>query len=98
MKGVDIAGRIFKMSQYCDDTTLFVADAQSADNAISIVRDFATFSGLQLNMNKCNFMWLGSKRLCENPICGRVPADMIKILGVNFNAREDCTQANLQAV
>ena len=96
VKGIEISEKMFKVSQYCDDTTLFVADAQSADNAIEIVKQFGKISGLELNMDKCNFMWLGKEKLCENQICGRTPVKIVKILGANFSATEDCSRANLE--
>lgn len=40
VKSIEISGRVFKVSEYCDDTTLFVAEKQSAYNAIEIVRHF----------------------------------------------------------
>ena len=96
--GIEASGRTFKVSQYCDDTTLFVTDAQSAELAISIVRDFGAVSGLELNLDKCKFMWLGRKRFDTMSICGRAPTDIIKILGVKFSATRDCEQDNLDPV
>ena len=98
VKGIEVSGRNFKISQYCDDMTLFVADAQSADKALQIVREFGVFSGLELNIDKCSFMWLGKAKWDQNTICGRAPTSVIKILGVKYSATRDCRQANLDAV
>ena len=61
VRGIDVDGITFKVSQYCDDTTLFVKDTASAENAINTVRDFGHRSGLKLNLDKCDFMWLGQR-------------------------------------
>ena len=98
VSGIEISDEVFKVLQYCDDTTLFVADARSANSAIKIVREFGSVSGLELNIDKCSFMWLGKKRCSESPICERAPAKTIKILVVNFSAKEDCRQINVENV
>ena len=88
----------FKLSQYCDDTTLFIEDLASADEAVKIIHDFGNVSGLQLNMDKCEFMWIGENRNCTVPICGRTPVRQIKVLGAVFSAVRDCEDDNLQKV
>ena len=98
VEGIELSGTIFKISQYCDDTTLFVKDSTSAERVIDIVRDFGKDSGLQLNMDKSDFMWLGPKRRSGEEICGREPVDKIKILGVWFSANENCNRINTEAV
>ena len=64
-----MSNNVFKISQYCDDTTLFVNDLSSADNAIGIVKEFGAASGLQLNIDKCDFMWLGKNRFSQDLVC-----------------------------
>ena len=98
IKGIEIAGREFKISQYCDDTTLFVRDSFAATEAIKIIEEFGSISGLRLNLNKCQFMWLGSKKHAVDLICGRSPVRQLKILGVQFSAVQDCTDASVQAI
>lgn len=98
VQGVEIAGKHFKLSQYCDDMTLFVKDGVSAANAIEMVEQFGLVSGLELNLEKCDFMWLGEKRFCEQSICGHPSAEKVKILGIWFSSRHDCTGENVEAV
>ena len=98
VKGIEVSHNIFKISQYCDDTTLFVNNISSADNVICIVNEFGTASGLELNMDKCDFMWLGRRRNCQNRVCGKDPVKSIKILGVTFSATVDCNLVNLESV
>ena len=45
--GINVSGNTFKISQYCDDTTIFVKDHVSAENVIEIVHEFGKLSGLQ---------------------------------------------------
>ena len=98
VRGIDVDGITFKVSQYCDDTTLFVKDTASAENAINTVRDFGHRSGLKLNLDKCDFMWLGTKKQSKQVVCGREPVDKIKILGVWFSAIGNCDDRNTEAV
>ena len=56
-----------KITQYADDTTLFVRDELEAQQAITIIETFGTLSGLRLNKTKCEGLWLGrNKHLQEN--------------------------------
>ena len=49
-----------KIQQYADDTTIFVKGLSNLNNALKIVDQFTKFSGLRLNRNKCEGMWVGS--------------------------------------
>ena len=98
VKGINITGREFRMSQYCDDTTLFVENLTSATEAIKIIEEFGNISGLKLNLDKCKFMWIGEKRQSDELICGHVPVKQLKILGVKFSAVQDCGEANIEGI
>ena len=98
IEGIKVAGREFRLTQYCDDTTLFVRDLTSASAAVNIIEDFGNISGLQLNMSKSQFMWIGKKRDSEEMICDHVPVKQLKILGVIFSAVRDCTDDNMRPI
>ena len=98
IRGIQVTGVTFKISQYCDDTTLFVENDVSAKQAIDEVRDFGSISGLQLNIDKCDFMRIGKRKNCREFVCGRQPVLKIKILGVWFSATENCNDVNAEAV
>ena len=71
MKGTQInhseATTTIKIQQYADDTTLFLQDKEDLDEAINILNNFKYISGLSINTNKSEAMWLGlNKHRREN--------------------------------
>ena len=62
------------------------------------MREFGTFSGVELNMDKCDFMWLGRQRSSEQPICDYSPVKLTKILGIYLSATQNCSSFNANAV
>ena len=48
-----------KIMQYADDCILFLNDKNELCTAISLLRDFQHVSGLELNLSKCEGLWLG---------------------------------------
>ena len=77
--------KIVKIAQYADDTSLFLRDRTDVKNALTIVEQFAVFSGLKLNKNKTEAMRLGKNdenvAITENIKCTLT----IKILGIYFS-------------
>lgn len=91
-----------KLTQFADDTTIFVKDNVSINNVIKVLDEFAVLSGLHLNKAKCDTVWIGANRYNKNQV-GNIhwkfyPNNDIKILGVILNPCkkiEDMT-ANLE--
>ena len=54
-----------KRTQYADDLTLFLSDENSITKAISYAHDIYVLSGLKLNKEKTQAMWIGSLKLNE---------------------------------
>lgn len=52
IKGIDLQGEAYKLSQYADDLSLFCRNGPSLEVALGQIQDFGTYSGLQLNLNK----------------------------------------------
>ena len=48
-----------KVMQYADDCILFLNDKNELCTAISLLHDFQHVSGLELNLSKCEGVWLG---------------------------------------
>jgi len=51
-----------KLSQYADDTTVLLSDAQSLSKLFDLLSLFERCSGLKLNQTKSEMLWLGSMR------------------------------------
>ena len=49
-----------KISQYADDTTVFVKDIQSVHDLFHLLNQFESCSGLKINQSKSELLWLGS--------------------------------------
>lgn len=60
IKGISIGEFEYKLSQYADDSNLFLRDVNSIESAISLISRFTNVSGLNLNLNKTIGMWLGN--------------------------------------
>ena len=53
---------MLKLIQYADDTIMFLGDENSVHRLIRLLKTFGNFSGLKVNKEKSDAMWLGSKR------------------------------------
>ena len=59
IRGITCNNRSFQITQLADDTTLFLADLESAVIRISLFQTFASVSGLTLNLDKSEIIPLG---------------------------------------
>ena len=72
-----------KIVQYADDTTGIFRDVLSAKNFLYTLNRFATCSGLKLNIEKTEAMWLGADKMNKNkPLGINWPDKPIKLLGL----------------
>jgi len=60
IEGITIFNTMHKISQFADDTSLFLKNIDSITNAIEILRLCGNISGLKLNIGKTKAIWLGS--------------------------------------
>ena len=67
IRGITCNNRSFQIIQLADDTTLFLADLESAVISISLFQTFASVSGLILNLDKSEIIPLG-KNIHKNII------------------------------
>ena len=58
--GIQVKGKEIKICQYADDTTCFVRNKTSIDKLLMILDNFGKCSGLKINTEKTEAMWLGS--------------------------------------
>ena len=59
--GLSIANVHFKILQFADDTVLILNNIESLRGCLSILNDFALYSGLRLNTSKSEVFALGNK-------------------------------------
>ena len=59
VKGLLFDDKVLKMTQYADDTCLFVENTESLENALTIFENFYRYAGLRLNKEKTDIIWLG---------------------------------------
>ena len=87
IKGLVIKEKEIKISQFADDTTVFLEDLDSVKETFRLLDKFSSLSGLRVNSNKCEAMWLGAtkkKNIEEKPLGLKWP-NSIKILGIHFS-------------
>ena len=90
IKGIRIGEELLKIIQLADDTTLFLKDLSSVEEAIDLFNDFGRHSGLRLNIDKTEIVPLGTLCLTENVLPRNIKNITIKrtsfkTLGVWFS-------------
>ena len=85
VSGVKLGDKEIRQIMYADDITIFVKDVNSAEKLKRILEDFEHVSGLKVNKDKTNFIWLGNEREKPGSILFGHSVEEIKILGVYFS-------------
>ena len=61
LHGIIIDNKEYKISQYADDTQLFLNGSEnSLRETLDILQKFYTMSGLRMNAEKTKAIWIGS--------------------------------------
>ena len=94
IKGIQIAGIEYLLSQFADDTTILLDGSEnSLDEALKILNTFALASGLKLNSTKTRAVWIGSKKFSGETFNHRLKLDWnqtdFTILGIKFSCNID---------
>ena len=89
--GIDINGYEVKISQFADDTTIFLDGSQlSLQTALNTIETFGTISGLLMNTSKTKIIWLGRNRFLKDKLNISVKLDWdnqeFNVLGITFDA------------
>ena len=85
IKGIKIGNEETKLLQFADDTTVVLADTDSAVKLFEILNSFEIISGLKINCSKTEGMWIGTLRNHKaKPFGIKWPDEPIKALGVYF--------------
>ena len=66
IKGISVGDREIKIGQYADDTLLFLnGTGMSIKESFHIISLFYNFSGLKINIEKTQAVWLGKEKKRE---------------------------------
>ena len=85
-----------KISQLADDTTLFLSNKKEIKAAMNEIEIFGSFSGLTLNKNKTEGIWIGKLKNSKDKVAGiNWTNKPVKALGIYFgHNREECEKLN----
>ena len=76
IKGIEIAGTEYLLSQFADDTTVLLDGSEdSLNEAHNILKKFAIASGLKLNSTKTRAVWIGCKKFSGETFNQRLKLD-----------------------
>ena len=90
VKGIVINNKEFKLSQYADDTQMFLDGSESSlKHALIILQKLNQMSCLKINLDKTKALWIGSMCNSTKILCKEFNIDWeqkpLKILGVIFS-------------
>ena len=96
VKGITIFKAESKLLQYADDSTLTLTDSQSISYALQEIEIFSAATGLQLNVNKSEGLWLGTLKPNKLNFEGiSFSEGPIKCLGIYVGTNiENCSSLN----
>ncbi len=85
-----------KLSQYADDTTLLLANIDSIKTSLNVIEEFCKVSGLKINLNKTEGIWLGPYKGYPNIFEGiKFTNKAIRCLGIYFgHDKAECYTGN----
>ena len=90
IKGIHIGGHEFKITQFADDTTLFLNGTQNClQAALNTLELFGSFSGLKMNTSKTKVIWIGRKKQTVEKLNVNSKlqwgTDSFSLLGIQFS-------------
>lgn len=86
IEGIKVGAREIKMTQYADDTTVFLKNLESMSALLELLDLFEKCSGLKINQTKSEAMWLGKwKKRKDTPFNLKWPKDSVFALGIHFS-------------
>ena len=86
IKGILVNNHEIKVTQYADDTTVFVRDRDSVVQLLDLLQNFSLLSGLEINTAKTEAMWLGQwKNNEDTPFGFKWPKEPILSLEIFFS-------------
>ena len=93
VRGITILGTECKLSQYADDTTMILDGSQSSfSRTLYLLDAFASISGLKVNYDKTEALWIGSSKNSNAALLSNKPITWaerkVYALGVWFSTVE----------
>ena len=90
IKGININGKEYKISQYADDTTLTLDGSnESLSNTMQVLKFYGKISGLNINTDKTKVIWFGSRKNSPIIMCPEYNLSwdntIFTVLGVKFS-------------
>ena len=90
IKGIKIQNTEFKFSQYADDCSAILdGSPESLNETLNELTYFATYSGLNINFDKTQVVWIGIKKYSSDTINTRWKLKWgctnFKLLGITFH-------------
>ena len=101
IKGITIGNINIKLTQFADDTTLILnGTTQSLQAAFNTLEIYGSMSGLEVNKDKTQIVWIGKKKRCKERVkisdFSLNTTSDFKLLGIIFNTQlEQCTKVNI---
>ena len=94
IKGLNINNNEIKLSQYADDTSIVLDGSESSLNeTLSELANYAKYSGLNINFDNTQVVWIGKKKLSSDTIKTKWKLQWgkteFKLLGIVFNVDFD---------
>jgi len=83
IKGITVGDEEIKLVQYADDMTALLSDIKSAKNLLKIIEMFGSCSGLKINTEKTEALWMGSMKYSNRkPLNISWPNGSVRLLGI----------------
>ena len=83
---------------FADDSTFFLRDILLVKELINSLNQFYHFSGLKVNIGKCEIAAIGSLKAVTEAVCALKSADLsndtIKILGIHLSYKKKVQMQN----
>jgi len=90
IRGLNFGSKEHKLGQYADDMFLLLdGSRESLENSFDTLNKFQYCSGLKINVEKTNAIWLGSKTNSKDTVSNRIRLKWVKeftLLGINFHS------------
>ena len=90
IKGIKVNNDTILVSQYADDTSLILdGSKKSLEKSIHELNIFAKISGLKINTNKTQVVWIGSKKYSDDKFLPELDlqwgSNTFTVLGIDFS-------------